>query len=176
MDIPYRFLAYLLILAFVLFLLARKVGTWAKPPYHRGRFLSENEKSFFRVIKLAAGHNYHVFAQVRLADLVQIKAGLNDHGRRKALYSVASKSIDFVLVSASSLDPILAIEVDDRSHFRSDRQIRDVFVNEVFKEIGVPLLRVRAQMTYDVAEIQGLLTAHGIMVKTYGVAKHARLS
>jgi hypothetical protein len=56
------------------------------------------------------------------------------------------------------------------------RQIRDAFVNQVFKEIGVPLLRVRAKMTYDVGEIQGLLITHGIMVKTYGVAKNARLS
>jgi hypothetical protein len=165
-----------LILAFGFFLLARKFGAWAKPPYHRGRFLSENEKAFFRVIKLAAGQNYHVFAQVRLADLVELHAGLNDQGRRKALYSVASKSIDFVLASASSLEPVLAIEVDDRSHFRGDRQSRDVLVNQVFKEIGVPLLRVRARMTYDLGEIQGLLAAHGIMARAYGVAKNARLS
>jgi hypothetical protein len=176
MDIAYRFLPYLLILAFALVLLARKAGTWGKPPYNSGRFLSENEKAFFRVVKLAAGQGYHVFAQVRLADLVELHAGLNEHGRRKALYSVAAKSIDFVLASAASLEPVLAIEVDDRSHFRGDRQIRDAFVNQVFKEIGVPLLRVRAKMAYDVGEIQGLLITHGIIVKAYGAAKNARLS
>lgn len=153
-------------LAFALLIFFQKAKTWGAAPYHRGRFLSENEKAFFRVIKLAAGQGYHVCMQVRLADLVQINNSLNERGRLKALYRVSSKSIDFLLVSASSLDLVLAIELDDRSHLRAGRQVRDVFVNQVFHEIGVPLLRVRAKMNYNLSELKAALITYGIPYET----------
>jgi Protein of unknown function (DUF2726) len=45
---------------------------------------------------------------------------------------------------------------DDRSHLLPERRDRDAFVNAVFAEIGVPLLRVKAQRSYSVAELRAL--------------------
>ena len=56
----------------------------------------------------------------------------------------------------NTLDPVAAIEVDDRSHLLPERRDRDAFVNAVFAEIGVPLLRVKAQRSYSVAELRAL--------------------
>jgi hypothetical protein len=141
----------------------------SQKPYQGNRFLSENEKAFFKTLKASVGHEYQIFAQVRLADLVQIDPSLDAASHQRALNRVACKSVDFVLCGALSLDPVAAIEVDDRSHLRFDRQQRDQFVNQVFKEIGLPLLRVRAKRTYDPAELRGLLQTIGIGPATGGL-------
>jgi hypothetical protein len=37
------------------------------------------------------------------------------------------------------MKPVCGIELDDSSHARQDRVIRDDFVNQVFKNAGLPL-------------------------------------
>lgn len=39
--------------------------------------------------------------------------------------------------------PLLAIELDDDSHWHPDRQARDAEVERVLKSAGLPLLRVK---------------------------------
>ncbi len=78
----------------------------------------------------------------------------NVHLRRRALNAVMAKSVDFVICDVLTLDPVAAIEVDDRSHLLPERRGRDAFVNAVFAEIGLPLVRVKAQRTYSVADLR----------------------
>jgi len=124
--------------------------------YRRGRFLSANEKIFLRTLDAAVGRNYRAFAQVRLAELASPAESANVHIRRRALNAVMAKSVDFVICDVLTLDPVAAIEVDDRSHLLPERRDRDAFVNAVFAEIGLPLLRVKAQRSYSVAELRAL--------------------
>ena len=137
-------------------------GRPARAPYRRGRFLSANEKCFLGALDEALGGGYRVFAQVRLADLVIVEEKFSEARRRAALNQVFGKSIDFVIVRAGTLDPVAAIEVDDRTHLLPARRDRDVIVNTVFEEIGLPLLRVTAQQTYSAAGLRKLLAAAGM--------------
>jgi very-short-patch-repair endonuclease len=50
--------------------------------------------------------------------------------------------VDFVLADASTLEPRLAIELDDRSHGRPEAKERDAFKDAVLAAAGMPLLRV----------------------------------
>ncbi len=131
--------------------------------YCRGRFLSPNEKCFFNVLRRALGEGYLVCPQVRLAEIVDVSLGIGGSKRQAALNKVAGKSIDFVVCSSLTFDPLAAIEVDDRTHLGFDRQKRDAFVNTVFKEIGLPLVRVPARRTYDVADIRDKLSLSGVL-------------
>ncbi|HWI60803.1 MAG TPA: DUF2726 domain-containing protein, partial [Symbiobacteriaceae bacterium] len=45
--------------------------------------------------------------------------------------------------------PLLAIELDDSSHMRPDRQQRDEWLDRAVMAAGLPLLRVRARGDYD---------------------------
>ena len=83
--------------------------------YVRGRFLTRNEKDSLAVLDEALGSNYRVFAQVRLAELVEVQCGVAAK-RQAALNKVFGKSVDFVICSAIACDPVAVIEVDDRSH------------------------------------------------------------
>ena len=67
---------------------------------------------------------------------------------------ISSKHIDFVLYDRGTFEIKLAIELDDSSHQKSDRQKRDQFVNESFRAAQVPLLRVPTSSRYDVNELR----------------------
>jgi hypothetical protein len=130
--------------------------------YQRGRFLTGNEKSFLMALDVALGENYRAFAQVRLAELANPTLGANPASRRQALNGVMAKSVDFVICDVLTLDPVAAIEVDDRSHLLPERQQRDAFVNAVFLEIGLPLMRVKARRAYSVDELRTLCARAGL--------------
>ena len=130
--------------------------------YQRARFLSANEKSFLLALDAALGRNYRAFAQVRLAEIASPAESGNVRLRRRALYAVMAKSVDFVVCDVLTLDPVAAIEVDDRTHLLPERRERDALVNAVFAEIGVPLLRVKARRSYATAELRDLLARVGL--------------
>jgi hypothetical protein len=59
------------------------------------------------------------------------------------------KHVDFVICEARTMQPLLAIELDDASHERADRIARDAFVDRVFEVAGLPLLHVRFALAYQ---------------------------
>ena len=149
-------LFYLVAVVAVLVLAFSGLTAGSRVGYRRGRFLSVNEKMFLRTLDAALGRNYRAFPQVRLAELANPAESANVQLRRRALNAVMAKSVDFVICDVLTLDPVAVIEVDDRSHLLLERRDRDAFVNAVFAEIGLPLLRVKAQRSYSVAELRAL--------------------
>ena len=156
----------------VLALVLRGLTAENRVGYRRGRFLSANEKIFLRTLDAALGRNYRAFAQVRLAELANPADSANVHLRRRALNAVMAKSVDFVICDVLTLDPVAVIEVDDRSHLLPERRDRDAFVNAVFAEIGLPLLRVKAQRTYSVAEFRDLFARVDLSRPTSNLKEH----
>jgi len=122
-------------------------------PYRRKDYLlSKAERSFFGVLRQAVGDEYLIFAKVRLADLVWIPKATQS--RQKHLNRVTPRHIDFVLCDHDAIRPLLAIELDDSSHARSDRRSRDAFVEAALAAAGLPLLRIPARAAYNVAELK----------------------
>lgn len=64
-----------------------------------------------------------------------------------------------MLCDPKTLKPILAIELDDSSHRRPDRQERDAFVEKVFETARLPLARVPVRAAYDTRELAAILQA-----------------
>ena len=118
-------------------------------PYVLKRYLmSKAERSFFGVLEQVTDNSkYYIFPQVSLGNLVTVEKGT---GSYQAFHNkVDRKSVDFALFEKSTISPVLAIELDDSSHDREDRQERDAFVDRVLAKAGLPLLHVRAQAAYD---------------------------
>ena len=59
-----------------------------------------------------------------------------------------------MLTDKNYLNPLLAIELDDSSHYRNDRVERDDFVEDAFEDAGLPLLRVGNSPSYDVQKLR----------------------
>lgn len=61
--------------------------------------------------------------------------------------------MDFVICDKKNISPILAIELDDSSHLRQNRMERDEFINQVFEDIELPLLRIPVKAAYNVEDL-----------------------
>ncbi len=111
------------------------------PPPFRGVscFLSRAEAEFFRALVAAAGPERHVFAKVRLEDLLELPRGVEN--RQAWRNRVSQKHIDFVVCDRATLKPLTLIELDDFSHARPDRVDRDNFVDEVCRRAGLRIVR-----------------------------------
>jgi uncharacterized protein DUF2726 len=109
-----------------------------------------SEAAFYVALLLAAGQRYVVFAKVRLADLCQ---DLDRWADTVAFNQVSSKHVDFVLCDATTFRPVLAVELDDRSHLRATRRTRDALVDRIFRTMGLGVYRQWVRRSYDPAAI-----------------------
>ena len=131
----------------------------------RDDFLSPAETSFFQVLRTAVGDQAIVFTKINLADLFFVATG--DHRQNRALANrIDRKHVDFLVCDLRSVRPLVALELDDQSHNRADRQTRDALVEDVFAAAGLPLLRVPVKTGYTLPEIQTLLKPYLQPVET----------
>ena len=124
----------------------------AKYRYNRKNFfLTRAEHECYDALVEAVGAEYRIFAQVHLPTLVDHTVRGQDW--RAALAHINRKSVDFVLCDKAYLSPKLAIELDDKSHERLDRQERDREVERILHEANVPLLRLENRGSFNASEL-----------------------
>lgn len=109
--------------------------------------LTQNELKFYKLLKyITDKNNLLIFTQVSLYEIVRNK-------EYKDFNKIKSKSIDFVITDINTKVKI-CIELDDQTHIREDRQQRDIFINELFKQLDIKLLRVPVQNYYNMQDIE----------------------
>lgn len=149
------FYIILILGAFALFkfFLNKYFGENKKEYVYRAKesFMTSAEREFFGVLKSVVREKYQIFAQVHLSTILDHK--VNDTNRWGAFRHIDEKSVDFVLCDPVSLKPLLAIELDDKSHDEKPRQLRDEEVERIFEEAGLPLLRFENHGQFDQTEI-----------------------
>ncbi len=141
------FVAFVLAV-FGLLLLSRSLFRDEPLPYEkRDALVTDTELEFYQVLAESAGEHWTIFAMVRIADLIKV---VDETPKRLSWQNrINCKHIDFVLCDPESLVPRVAIELDDRSHQRTDRIERDRFVDDAMEAAGLPLLRVKVRSEYD---------------------------
>ncbi len=140
----YILIGIIIVIGVVARLLRDKFDTQdEKPKYdykRRNFFLTRAEHECYNTLIQLVGQEYFIFAQVHLPTLLDNKVvGQNWNA---AFRHVSQKSVDFVLCDKAYISPKLAIELDDKSHERPDRQDRDQEVERILKGAGMPLLRL----------------------------------
>lgn len=117
-------------------------------------FISDAEANFFRVLHRVVGERGHILAQVSLRRLIWLPGdNKTNSGRATWQNKIAAKSVDFVICDPAMLRPLVAIELDEPSHARADRQTRDDEVEAILHAAGLPLLRVLTSRAYDTREL-----------------------
>ena len=119
-------------------------------------FLSRAEAAFLSALRDALKDECEIFVKVRLLDVMSAKSG---RGWQTAFNKIQSKHLDFLICERVTYRPLVAIELDDRSHQRSDRRIRDAFVDEALEGIGLPILHCPVTRAYDPRELARLIEA-----------------
>jgi hypothetical protein len=124
-------------------------------PYRvRDDFLSDAEFSFFGVLRQIFDDRYYICPKISLKEIFFV---LRPNENMSYHNKIDRKHVDFLLYDLGTRNPVMGIELDDKSHSRSDREQRDVFVNEVFEATGLPLARVTAAASYNLADLKRYL-------------------
>lgn len=135
----------------VIILLAVIVGTSSskRKVYKNGVYkytpkdslMTRSEGEFYWKLYRIVEDRYFLFPQVHLSSLLDHRVKGQDW--KHAFRHINGKSVDYVLCSKVTLQPMYAIELDDDSHNRPDRIKRDIEVERVFDEANIPLVRLR---------------------------------
>jgi hypothetical protein len=115
--------------------------------------LTAAEQKFYEALDAAIDGRFVILSKVRVADLF-IVTSASGPARYRVLRSIACKHVDFVLAKAENLRPIAAIELDDSSHQRADRRLRDQLLDDLFEKAAFPLLRFRTAANYNPRRIE----------------------
>lgn len=125
----------------------------------RDDFLSPAEFSFYRVLQTVVLDRAIICPKVALGDLF-FSTEKDPSLFRAFTNKIDRKHVDFLLCDRKTLRPLIGIELDDKSHNRVDRQVRDDFVNGVFSAAKLPLIRVPTQTAYSTVELSTLLRSN----------------
>ncbi len=117
------------------------------------KFISPAELHFYQCLQKAAEGLAIICPKVSLQDIFAVDGVLQKikWGLQQKIYK---KHVDFLLCEPEKLLPVVAIELDDRSHEEVGRTKGDKFVNRLFNSAHVPLLRFPVKNEYDVNEIK----------------------
>ncbi len=144
-----------IIIAIFIILFATLYGFRPRYPYFvQKAILTKAEIHFFKTLRDALPEHFAIAPKVRIADIITCT---DANWARGYGAKISSKHIDFVLYDRETFEIKLAIELDDKSHQKSDRQKRDQFVNESFRAAQVPLLRIPTAARYDVTVLREMI-------------------
>lgn len=132
----------------------RKNATIAELMYIKNeKFLTDHELCYYQELqKIIDNEKHTIIAKVRLADLFHVKKGQKNE--QIAFNKIRSKHIDFVVCNKSNLEPILLIEIDDKSHQSKKRIERDNFIDKIATDTDTKILHIKKKEEINaVAEI-----------------------
>lgn len=116
----------------------------AIPSYKpRAGFLTSQEIALYNTLHEIFDDNNEVLVKVSLAKLVAIPGADRRylaHWRR-----VQRRSLDFLICSSCPIVPVLAIKMETEAESKKRRERGQDIVDTVLKDIGLPLLRLRAR-------------------------------
>jgi hypothetical protein len=127
-----------------------------EPPLYEQQpaFLSPAERSFYGVLLQVVDSNTVVFSKVRVADVLKTIRGLEPSKRATAFNKISAKHFDFVLCDAKTLKVKMVVELDDSSHQKKARVIRDEFLDSACRSAKLALMHIKAQRAYRIEEVR----------------------
>ncbi len=130
-------------------------------------FLTRAEHDCYDALVAAVGSGYYIFPQVHLPAIVDNKiVGQNWNA---AFRHINGKSVDFVLCDKAYISPKLAIELDDKTHERPERKERDIEVERVLSEAGLPLLRIENRGHFNPSDLAQRIKGAVVPFRTRGI-------
>lgn len=104
-----------------------------------------NELNFYTIlIEIVKEMDMILFSQVALYNIIETK-----NNNQAAFNKIRSKTIDFVIVDKNNCRIKLCIELDDYTHKKQDRIERDKFINKLFDDLNINLIRFKVSNYYN---------------------------
>ena len=99
----------------------------------KGTMLTRPEYNFLLTLREIKPEKYEVVPQVALNSVIEKKTNTT---YRNELFRVC----DYCFVDKQTFEPLLLVELNDRSHLREDRQYRDAKVAAICEAAKIPLV------------------------------------
>lgn len=107
-----------------------------KNKYHiKTKTITDNEKYFLDVIKKHFGKDYEIRPQVPLSNIIEKEKDFD-----KQYQNELNRIIDIGIFDKETSYPLLLIEINDSTHKRKDRQVRDSKVKSICEQAGIKLI------------------------------------
>ncbi len=121
--------------------------------------LTKQEADFYNVLRLAVEDQYLIFAKVPLWSLVAASTKQpQDHPVASAfLKRIVKKRMDFVLVHPGTLAVNTAVQLENGAPVFDGKHVQDRLLQNVFKAVGIKLVRVKAGQSYTAPALATLL-------------------
>ena len=100
--------------------------------YRPKKLLTQTEIKFFDALKIATNENYILLPQINLASIIE---RVDEHKYQNELY----RNIDFAIFD-KFYNPIVLIEINDRTHKDKKRIARDIKVKEICNNANISLI------------------------------------
>lgn len=107
--------------------------------YFKKSVMTDREKIFYHKLLFAVGDKYLVFPQIHLSSI--FSQYVKGQSFSAAFKKVNSISVDYIIVDKVTLDTLLAIELDDKTHNSKKAYDKDIEKDNLFKSINLPLIR-----------------------------------
>ena len=104
-------------------------------------WVNNSEAALFGILCRNVPRGFHVHGKVRLEDIIRVKRGLPDQNRWAARGRVKSRHVDFLITNQNG-KPVMAIELDGKSHDARNPSEGDKVKTAIFKAAGIPLRRI----------------------------------
>lgn len=127
----------------------------AKSPFLiANSLLTKAEMNFYQVLKNIIDNDKQIICpKVRMIDILWTKT-YRVENKLTFINKVNRKHFDFVVCDKETLKPLMAIELDDKSHEEEARKERDKFVDALFAELKFKVIHIPVQYSYNVNEIK----------------------
>lgn len=99
----------------------------------KGTLVTRAEHEFLLLLRQISPDKYEVLPQVALLSVIEKKTNTS---YRNELFRIC----DFCFVDRYTLEPLLLVELNDSSHKRAERKLRDQKVAAICADAGLPLV------------------------------------
>ena len=122
--------------------------------YRKKRYITtQNELNMYRkLLNICKKYNLILLTQVALYEIIEVNLPKDNKDYIKYFNKIKSKTIDFVIVDEDTTRIRLCIELDDYTHNYKNRIIRDEFINNLFKDLDISILRITSKQ--DIEELE----------------------
>lgn len=127
-----------------------------KQHYKKKIYLTtKTELEMYKILlEICTKYNLILFTQVVLYEIVQVNEKPFTREHAKYFNKICSKSIDFVIADKETTRIRLCIELDDPTHKKKKRIQRDEFIDKLFEDLQIDLLRIKTCNEYNINQIE----------------------
>lgn len=125
----------------------------SNPVHSVDKSTSLNERMFLPVLEKAVGGQYEIIAKVLLSEVLEPAENLSKRAQRKALKSIQGRQFDFIVIDKQNRSVICAVELDEHKFDKKTFKKQDLYLEDLCRRVGLPLMRVPSQRGYNLSEL-----------------------